>query len=68
MRLSWEGGRKEPLYPSLDRIDRKKGYEPGNVQCVALWVNLARNETPLDVFKAVLAEFKSSSGGGTDAR
>lgn len=68
MPLRWKEGlaigqRADALSPSIDRIDNKGGYTRGNVQCVALWVNLARNDMPLDEFKAVLAAFKEMPNG-----
>lgn len=37
-----EGNRRRPFFPSLDRIDFSKGYEPGNVRLVCVLVNIAR--------------------------
>lgn len=37
-----EGNRRRPFFPSLDRIDPSKGYEPGNVRLVCVLANIAR--------------------------
>jgi len=60
--LHWPAGGPtyDLLAPSLDRIDNREGYVPGNVHCVALWVNLARNGAALEDFLAVLQTFKDS--------
>ncbi len=54
------GGVRDPLAPSLDRIDNKLGYVKGNIQVVARWVNLGRNATPLEEFKDALRQFDPS--------
>lgn len=46
------------LKPSLDRIDGKKGYVPGNVQVVALWANMARGNAAIDEIVDVLKKFR----------
>lgn len=35
---------RNPLSPSLDRIDGTKGYIKGNIQIVCSWYNIAKNE------------------------
>ena len=39
-----EGCRRRPFYPSLDRIDSKKGYVYGNVRIVCIIANIARSD------------------------
>lgn len=36
--------RYHPFAPSLDRIDKTRGYTPDNVQVVCNWYNIAKNE------------------------
>ncbi len=64
MALEWGGHTKKyhPLSPSIDRLDNNEGYTAANVHCVALWVNLARNQTPLDEFMDILAKFAAGYG------
>jgi len=47
-----------PRSVSIDRIDGKLGYVPGNVQLVCQWVNLAKNKFSNEQILAVLGEFK----------
>ena len=35
---------RNPLSPSIDRIDGTKGYVKGNIQIVCSWYNIAKNE------------------------
>jgi hypothetical protein len=43
------GFHKNPWAPSVDRIDNRQGYVPGNIRVVCLAVNLAMNEWGYDV-------------------
>lgn len=36
--------RRNPLSPSIDRINGTKGYIKGNIQVVCSWYNIAKNE------------------------
>lgn len=49
-----------PLCVSLDRIDSDCGYIKQNVHLVCRWVNLGRNTFPLDEFKQILSDYKTS--------
>lgn len=44
------GWHKPPLRPSLDRIDRAKGYQPENVRLVCTCVNISINEWGEETF------------------
>lgn len=44
---------KRPYAPSLDRIDARRGYEPGNVRLVCVAVNLAMNRWGLPVLERI---------------
>jgi hypothetical protein len=46
----WEGARRHPFGPSLDRIVPSLGYVPGNVRIVAMCVNLAISDWGEDAF------------------
>ena len=68
MTCAWSGlplrctGRpRDPLAPSLDRIDNSRGHVRGNVEIVALTVQFARNDTPLDEFLEVLEAIRNAS-------
>ena len=41
--------------PSLDRVDRSKGYEPGNVEVISAKANRIKNDATLDELKLVAA-------------
>jgi hypothetical protein len=47
---------------SVDRVDSKLGYVPGNVQLVCKWVNLAKQRHSNEEFRAVLDLVRSKSG------
>lgn len=49
--------RVRPMAASLDRIDNKLGYDPGNVRVVCACVNVALNEWGLDNFELVCRSF-----------
>lgn len=36
-----------PNCPSLDRVDSKQGYVPGNVVLCLSWINRMKNDTPM---------------------
>ena len=62
LELQWgTPGTKCLLSPSIDRIDNAIGYTRDNVQCVAVWVNLARNDAPLNVFQAMIEKLRANS-------
>lgn len=48
-----------PRSISVDRIDSKLGYIPGNVQLLCRWVNLAKNNFSNEDIMDVLNEFKN---------
>lgn len=48
------GLRIRPWLPSIDRINSKRGYIPGNVRVVCAFVNVAMNGFGDQFFKAVL--------------
>lgn len=45
---------KHPQQPSLDRLDRKKGYTKDNVVLCCYSANIGRNENSLDTWKNFL--------------
>ena len=45
-----------PYAASPDRIDNSEGYTELNTQWVLNWINLARNDIPLEEFKQLLVE------------
>lgn len=49
---------------SIDRLDNKAGYVPGNVHLVCRFVNIARQHFPLSDFRAVLDEYVSLRTAG----
>ena len=42
--------KKFPQQPSLDRLDRSKGYTPDNVVITCYAANIGRNENDVDTF------------------
>ncbi len=51
---------KYPWQPSLDRLDRNKGYEPGNVVIACYTANIGRNICDQEVFEDFVADLKSA--------
>lgn len=49
--------RTNPLAASLDRINNKGGYEPGNIRLVCACVNYAINEFGLELFEKMCLAF-----------
>jgi hypothetical protein len=49
-----------PLYPSLDRIDPRKGYTPANTRIVSLFVNVAKNRWSSGQFNAIITAIRVS--------
>lgn len=59
------GGRKlfrMPLRPSLDRIEPKVGYVPGNVRLICTAMNVALNEWGEDVFTVLARAYIENKG------
>lgn len=48
-----DAGRRQPFAPSLDRIDNRLGYVPGNIRLVCVIVNLARADFSDDEFRVM---------------
>ena len=46
------GMQTNPMAPSLDQIDPKKGYTPENVAIVAWWANNSKGEMPFEQWKS----------------
>lgn len=44
---------RNPLAPSIDRIDSRGNYALGNIQLIAQVVNIMKNDTPQDHFVAM---------------
>lgn len=49
------GERRGPWSPSIDRIDSKKGYSPGNVHLVTVMANVAKAEFSIKEFHHMCA-------------
>ena len=49
------GGKKNIFSPSIDRIDSRKGYVPGNVMFVCWGVNVMKQDMSLYQFKKMCA-------------
>jgi len=49
---------KYPWQPSLDRLDRTKGYEPGNVVLACYSANIGRNIASVEIFNMFIADLK----------
>lgn len=45
-----------PLAPSIDRIDSKKGYYKGNIQIVLNCINKMKNDMPDEAFRSLWKE------------
>lgn len=45
---------------SIDRIDSRLGYQPGNVQLVCKWANYAKHEYPNQDMLAIVAEIRAT--------
>ena len=49
---------KHPLAMSVDRLDNKKGYVPGNVVIACRMINLGKLDYPSDKFEKIISEIK----------
>lgn len=49
---------KYPWQPSLDRLDRTKGYEPGNVVLTCYSANIGRNTASAEIFNLFVIDLK----------
>lgn len=59
--LSFTVGRdRDPMRPSLDRLEPSLGYVPGNVVWATNFANRARGDLPADEFRALLQSLKLS--------
>lgn len=56
---------KHPMRPSMDRIDNKLGYTPGNIRVVLLSVNVGINEWGLDHFLRVCCAIAETKRKGS---
>lgn len=52
-----EPGPRNPIAPSLDRIDPDRGYVPGNVRIVCVAINSAMGCWGEEVTKAIMQEW-----------
>ena len=50
--------KKHPLAMSVDRLDNKKGYVPGNVVIACRMINLGKLDYPSDKFEKIISEIK----------
>jgi hypothetical protein len=51
---------KYPWQPSLDRLDRFKGYEPGNVVLACYSANIGRNTASAEIFNMFVIDLKTA--------
>lgn len=56
-------GKMTPASPSLDRIDPKLGYVPGNVQIISSRANTLKNDGSIEELTLVLEWMKSYKNG-----
>lgn len=59
--------KKHPQKPSLDRINRLKGYVKGNVVLSCYAANIGRNETPIEIWEDFL-DVLFNGGNKTEKR
>jgi hypothetical protein len=52
--------KRNPLQPSIDRIDGSKGYLKSNVVLTCAAANLGRNSTPADEFSVFASKLRES--------
>lgn len=55
-----ETSHKRPFFPSIDRIDSSRDYDPGNVRLVCVAVNYALNDWGEDVFATIAEAYVAS--------
>lgn len=64
------GRARKPYAPSLDRVDRSRGYEPENVRLVTAVANFAMNawgrEPVLDLARAMAQKYAEEASDPTD--
>jgi hypothetical protein len=51
---------KYPFQPSLDRLDREKGYTKDNVVLACYTANIGRNTSTVEIFQEFIKELKKS--------
>lgn len=52
---------RNPIGPSLDRIDSNKGYTKSNTRLVCLWINNALNEFGEQISKEIMIKYLDKS-------
>lgn len=50
------GVRIRPYVPSIDRLNNRIGYEPGNIRVVCAFVNVALNQFGVDMLRAAFRD------------
>lgn len=63
-----QGLRIRPWLPSLDRIDSRQGYQPGNLRIVCGFVNVALNGFGNEFFNVVLEPLIRAAVDAAEAR
>lgn len=58
--------RKHPMKPSLDRLDREKGYTLDNVVLACYSANIGRNEASAQLFSELVRQIKGTEHGYYD--
>lgn len=52
--------------PTIDRIDVRKGYVPGNIAVISLRANRIKNDASLDELKLITAWMEKALGGSNE--
>lgn len=60
--IAFEDGPRRDSTPSIDRIDPKKGYVPGNVQVVSWRANKIKQDATLDELRAWVRHLEKRDG------
>lgn len=60
--ISMGTGARANCSPSIDRIDSRNGYVPGNVQIISWRANRLKNDATLEEMKAIVSYMESSLG------
>lgn len=59
LKFNYSAIKNNPLYPSLDRVDSRLGYVPGNIVLVAWFINRAKSDCSVTEFIELLDRLKA---------